>query len=159
MTRVPEPEPDADHEAKPRGHSVGARMEYASRVLLPARRFDEYVAVVRELLAEDVHYIDPVHELRSRDDVLTMLASYLPRAANEAFRFDLLVDEPHQAVWRWTMAITIRYSKAPFVIHGLVHAELGDGRIVRQREYYDPMESIGVIPFAGGLYRRLLRSA
>jgi hypothetical protein len=85
-----------------------------------------------------------------------MLAAYVPRAANDAFRFELLVDSPALAVWRWTMSIRIRFGGYQFVIHGLVHAQIEAGRIVYQREYYDPMESVGVIPLVGKLYKRLL---
>lgn len=137
--------------------SVGQRVEHASRVLLPARRFDEYLAVMKEVLAEDVHYVDPVHDLRSRGEVLAMLAAYVPRAANDAFEFELLTDTPTMAVWRWKMEIVLKIGGYRFVIHGLVHAEIERGRIVRQREYYDPMESIEVIPFVGRAYKRLLR--
>ena len=142
-----------------RRESVGKKVQYASRVLLPARRFDDYVAAMAQVLAEDVHYVDPVHELRRRSDVLAMLARYVPRAANERFEFELLVDEPTRAIWRWTMAIKIRFAPVDFVIHGMVHAEIEEGRIVYQREYYDPMESICLIPIAGALYKRMLRAA
>lgn len=137
--------------------SVGKKVEHASRVLLPARRFEEYLARMGEVLAADVHYVDPVHELHGRNDVLTMLARYVPRAANDRFRFELMVDEPTKVLWRWTIAIKIRFTRYELVINGLVHAELNDGRIVYQREYYDPMESIGVIPVVGWLYKLLLR--
>lgn len=139
--------------------TVGKKIAYVSAELLPAKRFDDYLALMGEVLAEHVHYVDPVHELRGRDDVLAMLAKYVPRAANDRFRFELLVDEPHQAVWRWTMVIVIRFAKYEFVIHGLVHAAIEGDRIVSQREYYDPMESIGIIPLVGQLYRRMLKSA
>lgn len=136
--------------------TVGKKLDYASRVLLPAARFDEYVTLMGEVLDENVHYIDPVHELRDRASVLAMLAVYVPRAANDRFRFELLVDEPTRVLWRWTMVIKIRFGGYEFVIHGLVHAEVENGRIVYQREYYEPMESISVIPVVGRLYKRLL---
>ncbi len=139
--------------------SVGQRVAHVSTVLLPARRFDEYVALMGQVLAEDIHYVDPVHELRGRDDVLGMLGKYVPRAANDRFEFELLVDTAERAVWRWTMVIKIKFGGYEFVIHGLVHALVRDGLIVEQREYYDPMESVGVIPLVGRLYKRLLLSA
>ena len=136
--------------------TVGKKVDHASRVLLPAARFDEYVTLMGEVLDENVHYVDPVHELRGRASVLAMLAVYVPRAANDRFRFELLVDEPTRVLWRWTMVIKIRFGGYEFVINGLVHAEVENGRIVYQREYYDPMESVGVIPVVGRLYKRLL---
>lgn len=139
--------------------TVGKKVAYISGELLPQKRFDEYLALMAEVLDEHVHYIDPVHELRGRDDVLAMLAKYVPRAANDKFRFELLVDEPTQVVWHWTMVIVIKFGGYEFVIHGLVHARVSDGRIIYQREFYDPMESIGIIPLVGRLYRRLLTSA
>ena len=139
--------------------TVGAKVAYVSQQLLPQRRFDEYVVLMGEVLSPRVHYVDPVHEIRGRDEVLAMLARYVPRAANERFRFELLVDEPTQAVWRWTMVIKIRFGGYEFVINGLVHAVIEDGLIVEQREYYDPMESIGIIPFVGSLFKRMLKSA
>ena len=45
----------------------GKQVEYASRVLLPNRRFEEYLAAMKQVFHEDVHYIDPVHEFRGRD--------------------------------------------------------------------------------------------
>jgi hypothetical protein len=50
--------------------AAGKRVEHLSRALSPARRFDEYLALTGEVLADDVHYVDPVHELRGRADVL-----------------------------------------------------------------------------------------
>lgn len=136
--------------------TLGKKVEYLSKVLLPAKRFDEYVTLMGHVLAEDVHYVDPVHELRGKKDVLTMLAVYVPRAANEHFEFELLVDQPTQLVWRWKMVITLRFGGYVFAINGLVHAEVKDGVVVYQREYYDPMQSIGVIPLVGRLYKRML---
>jgi len=135
--------------------TVGAKVAHLSDTLLPARRVDEYVALMSEVLAEDVHYVDPVHDLRGRAAVLAMLREYVPRAANDRYRFDLLVDEPDKALWRWTIALTIR-NRWEFVINGLVHAEVRDGSITYQREYYDPMESIDVIPGVGRLWHKLL---
>lgn len=139
--------------------TIGKKVAHLSTELLPAKRFDDYVQLMGEVLSDHIHYVDPVHELRGREDVLAMLARYVPRAANDQFRFELLVDEPHQAVWRWKMVIIIRFAKYEFVIHGLVHARIENDRIVEQREYYDPMESIGIIPMVGALYKRMLRSA
>jgi limonene-1,2-epoxide hydrolase len=136
--------------------SIGQKVEYVSSVLLPAQRFEEYLSLMARLLDEDVHYVDPVHEIHGRDGVLRMLRAYVPRAANDRFRFELLDDTPELLVWRWTMVIRIRFGGYEFVINGLVHAKVNEGRIVYQREYYDPMESIGVIPLVGRLYKRLL---
>ena len=57
------------------------------------------------------------------------------------------------------MVIKIRFGGYEFVINGLVHAAIEGGLIVEQREYYDPMESIGIIPFVGSLFKRMLKSA
>lgn len=137
--------------------SVGRKVEYVSKVLLPARRFTEYVEWMGQVLDENVHYVDPVHEMKGRDEVLKMLAKYVPRAANDKFRFELLVDGPSEVIWRWTIALRIRFTWFEFVIHGLVHARHEQGKIVYQREYYDPMESIGVIPLLGRLYKLILK--
>ena len=136
---------------------MGTRVAYASQVLLPAYRFDEYLAVMGTLFAPAVHYVDPVHELHDREAVLAMLAKYVPRAANDKFRFELLVDEPTRVFWKWTIVIQLRIGRYVFTINGLVHADVRDGLIVYQREYYDPMESIGVIPFIGRGYKKLLQ--
>ncbi len=137
--------------------TVGKKVEYVSQTLLPQKRFDEYVALMGEVLAENVHYVDPVHEYRDRQTTLTMLAKYVPRAANDKFCFQLLVDSPELVIWKWTIAINIRFTPFEFVINGMVHAQVKDGKIVYQREYYDPMESIGVIPLFGWLYKLALR--
>jgi hypothetical protein len=126
-------------------------------VLLPKKKFDEYVALYGEIFHERVHYIDPVHEMKSRDEVLKMLAKYVPRAANDKFRFELITDSDSVVIWRWTIALKIRFTPFEFAINGLVHANVEDGKIVYQREYYDPMESIGVIPLFGRLYKLILK--
>ena len=110
-----------------------------------------------QVLDENVHYIDPVHEMRGREEVLEMLAKYVPRAANEKFSFELIHDGEREVIWRWTIALKIRFTWFEFVIHGLVHAQVENGKITYQREYYDPMESIGVIPFFGILYKLILK--
>lgn len=137
--------------------TLGKKVEYLSKVLLPARRFDEYVAGMSELLDDDVHYIDPVHEMRGKGEVLKMLAKYVPRAANDKFRFNVVVDGPDEIIWRWTISLRIRFTWFEMTINGLVHAQVAGGKIVYQREYYDPMESIGVIPLFGRLYKLILR--
>ena len=124
---------------------------------MPAGRFDDYLALMDQVLDDRVHYIDPVHELRAKADVLAMFKKYVPRAANKYFRFDLLVDSATQVIWRWTISLKIRFTPFRFTINGLVHASVSDGKIVYQREYYDPMESIEVIPFFGKLYKLVLK--
>jgi hypothetical protein len=138
-------------------NSVGKKVEYLSQVLLPAHRFGEYTEGFGEILHDRVHYIDPVHEMTRKKDVLAMLGKYVPRAANDKFRFELLVDGPSEVIWRWTICLKLRFTWFQFTIHGLVHARVEDGKIVYQREYYDPMESIGVIPLVGWLYKLALK--
>ncbi len=111
------------------------------------------------LIASEIHYVDPVHELHGKDPVLAMLKKYVPRVASGAFSFELLVDTEVRVVWRWTICLKIRWTPFQFTIHGLVHAVLENGRICYQREYYDPMESIGVIPLVGWFYKLVLRLA
>lgn len=135
----------------------GKQVEYASRILLPNRRFGEYLDVMKQVLHDDVHYIDPVHEFRGRAGVLEMLEKYVPRTANDKFKFELLVDTDSEVVWRWTIALKIRFTWFEFIIHGLVHARVEGGKIFYQREYYDPMESISVIPLLGPIYKLVLR--
>ncbi len=139
--------------------TVGKKVEYLSNVLLVHQRFDEYVNLYSQLLDDEVQYIDPVHQFAKKEDVLQMLARYVPRSANGGFEFDLLVDEPVQVVWRWKICLKIRFTPFRFTIHGLVHARINPktGKIAYQREYYDPMESIEVVPVVGWFYKQMLR--
>lgn len=137
--------------------TVGKKVEYLSKVLLPARKFDAYVEGMNEILHDRVHYVDPVHEYHDKGETLKMLAKYVPRAANDKFQFALLVDEPDKVVWKWTICLKIRFTWFEMSINGLVHAQVENGKIVYQREYYDPMESIGVIPLFGALYKLVLK--
>ncbi|MBI1861650.1 MAG: nuclear transport factor 2 family protein [Deltaproteobacteria bacterium] len=137
--------------------TLGRRIEYLSKVLLPAGRYAEYLALMGEILAPTIHYIDSVHEYRTRSEVLGMLGRYLPRVANGGFQFELLHDGGESLIWRWVIVLKIRFTPFQFTINGLVHARIAGGRIVYQREYYDPMESISVIPFVGWLYKLVLR--
>jgi hypothetical protein len=140
--------------------SVGKKIEYLSTVLLPGKRFEEYLRLMGDLLAEDVHYIDPVHELKGRESVLEMLAKYVPRASNGEFSFDLVVNGKTEVVWRWTMTVRPRFLPFQMTMNGLVHANVNDqGRIVYQREYYDPMESVEAIPLFGRFYKGILQMA
>lgn len=124
---------------------------------MPARQFDDYIRLMGELLDDHVHYIDPVHEFKSKEAVLNMLKKVVPRAQNEGFSFDLLVDGDTDVIWRWTISIRLRMSWFKFTMHGLVHARVENNKIVYQREYYDPMESAEVIPVFGFLYKQVLR--
>lgn len=137
--------------------TVGNQIEYASKVLLPNRRFDEYFNILDSLLHENLTYIDPVHELKGKDAVLEMLKKYVARVANDKYEFELVQDDPEKVIWKWTIALKIRLTPFEFIIHGLVEAKVRDGKIYYQREYYDPMESIGVIPFVGFLYKCILK--
>lgn len=141
----------------PHATTVGKRIEYLSTTVLPGRRFDDYVILMGELLDPAIHYIDPVHELRDRESVLQMLVKVVPRVCNNQYEFLLISENDQMAIWRWTIAIKIRWTPFNFIIHGLVHAQIQGGKIIYQREYYDPMESIGVIPIVGRIYKLILR--
>jgi len=150
---------DANLSFPPAFKTVGQKIEYISKVLIPEGRFADYVFLMGQILDEQIHYVDPVHEFHHRDDVLRMLARYVPRAQNDKFKFDLIYDGEKEVIWRWTISLKIRFSPFTFVINGLVHAQVVGQKITYQREYYDPMESIGVIPFVGTLYKLILRFA
>ncbi|NBX69084.1 MAG: nuclear transport factor 2 family protein [Proteobacteria bacterium] len=139
------------------GSSVGQRVQYASQVLLKGDDLEAYLHCMSSVFAENIHYIDPVHELRGKSAVVEMLRKYVPRLKNEPFEFSLVHDGNNCVIWRWVLNMKIRYTPFRFTIHGLVHAELEGEKIVRQREYYDPMESIGVIPIIGALYKLALK--
>lgn len=137
--------------------SVGKRIEFASTVLIKELDLSHYLQCMESVFADSIHYIDPVHELKGKVEVLEMLRKYVPRIQNEPFEFVLLHEDDKQVFWRWVLNMKIRFLPFRFTIHGLVQAELNDGKIVKQREYYDPMESIGVIPFVGFLYKMALK--
>jgi limonene-1,2-epoxide hydrolase len=137
--------------------SPGKKMEYISRNLLPAQKFDLYLQGMEEILAEDIHYIDPVHEVKGRDSAIQMFREVVPRAANDQFQFHLISETEETIVWRWTIELKIRWTWIKMKINGLVHAQVRNGKIVYQREYFDPMESIEVIPIFGKLYKLILK--
>lgn len=137
--------------------TVGSRIQYASRELLKRDNLDDYLDCMGSVFADSVHYIDPVHEIKGKEAVLKMLKDYVPRIKNEPFEFSLVHDGESYVIWRWVLNMKIRFLPFRFTIHGLVHAEVEKGKIVRQREYYDPMESIGVIPVVGFLYKLALK--
>ncbi len=137
--------------------TVGQRVEYASKVLLKKGDLEPYLACMGSVFADLIHYIDPVHEIHGKVGVLEMLRKYVPRLKNEPFEFSLVHDGESYVVWKWVLNMKIRFTPFRFTIHGLVHAEIEKGKIVRQREYYDPMESIGVIPGIGFLYKLVLK--
>ncbi len=89
--------------------------------------------------------------------MLAMLAKYVPRVYNDQFEFDLIVDGENLAIWSWKIQLKIK--KFLFTINGLVHAKGESGKIIYQREYYDPMQSAGVIPVFGKFYKRMLQNA
>jgi len=137
--------------------TVGQTVQYASQVLLKKDDLEDYLKCMGSVLAERIEYIDPVHELKGKESVLQMLKKYVPRLKDEPFEFSLVHDGESYVIWRWVLNMKIRFTPFRFTIHGLVHAEIEDGKIVRQREYYDPMESIGVIPVVGFLYKWALK--
>ncbi|MCX6102559.1 MAG: nuclear transport factor 2 family protein [Proteobacteria bacterium] len=137
--------------------SVGKKIEYASSVLLKQQDIKPYLDCMGSVFADTVHYIDPVHEIRGKVAVLAMLEKYVPRVRTEPFQFSLVHDGETLVIWRWVLNMKIRFTPFRFTIHGLVHAEIEMGKIIYQREYYDPMESIGVIPIVGFLYKLALK--
>jgi hypothetical protein len=139
------------------GASVGQRVEYASKVLLKRDEIKSYLDCMGDVFADSIHYIDPVHEIVGKVAVLEMLEKYVPRIQNEPFDFTLVHESETYVIWKWVLNMKIRFAPFRFTIHGLVHAEVENGKIVRQREYYDPMESIGVIPIVGFLYKLILK--
>jgi limonene-1,2-epoxide hydrolase len=138
-------------------YSVGKRVELASKVFLKQDSLEKYLQCMDSVLSDSIHYIDPVHELHGKPAVLEMLKKYVPRIKNEPFDFTLLHEDETQVLWSWVLNMKIRFTPFRFTIHGLVRAEIEKGKIVRQREYYDPMESIGVIPLVGFLYKLVLK--
>jgi hypothetical protein len=141
----------------PPGASVGQRIEHASKVLLKRDDLQPYLDCMGDVFADSIHYIDPVHEIVGKAAVLEMLRKYVPRIKNEPFEFSLVSESETDVIWKWVLNMKIRFAPFRFTIHGLVHAEVEKGKIVRQREYYDPMESIGVIPVIGSLYKLILK--
>lgn len=141
----------------PTRSSVGQRVQYASQVLLKGDDLEVYLNEMGSVFDDGIHYIDPVHELKGKEAVIEMLRRYVPRLKNEPFEFNLIHDGESYVIWRWILNMKIRFTPFRFTIHGLVHAEVANGKIVRQREYYDPMESIGVIPVVGFLYKLALK--
>ena len=137
----------------------GQRIAHMSNVLLPSRQFKQYIDEMANILDESILYIDSAHTLKGKESVLRMLERYVPRVANDRYQFDLLVDTETHLIWRWCIALKIRFLPFNFLIHGLVHAELREGKIVYQREYFDPMESIGMIPLVGWFYKLILKMA
>ncbi len=137
--------------------TLGKKVEYLSKDLIPAQRYEEYLTLMETLLGSNIDYIDPVHTLKGKEAVIAMLRKVVPRTSNSGFQFELLVDSEKELIWRWTIALKIRWTWFRFTIHGLVHAQVREGKIVYQREYFDPMESIGIIPIFGPLYKLILR--
>ena len=92
-----------------------------------------------------------------KEEVLKMLAKYVPRVSGDGFQFDLIVDGEREVIWKWVICLKIRFTWFRFTINGLVHAKVQNMKITYQREYYDPMESISVIPVVGKLYKLILK--
>ena len=147
------------HQFPEQFRTIGQRIEYLSSDLLPNGRFKEYQDLIGTIFDEKIHYIDPVHELKGKDAVLKMLAKYVPRAANDQFKFQLIHDGENFVIWSWTISLKIKFTWFQMKINGLVHAKIKNDKIVYQREFYDPMESIEVIPIFGKLYKFFLRVA
>jgi limonene-1,2-epoxide hydrolase len=138
-------------------NTPGQKISYLSKHLVTQGQIESYLQGMSEILDDNVHYLDPVHELKGKANVLAMFKKVVPRVGNSKFDFELIEETPSLLIWKWTIALKIRFTWFTFVINGLVHAKLENGKIIYQREYYDPMESIGVIPLVGFFYKLILK--
>lgn len=139
--------------------SVGSKVEHATLTHLRRKRLPEYLACMASVLDEDVRYSDPACDLRGKKQVLAYLESVAPRTAKSSFDFQLLTDQPSLAVWCWTIELKVRFARSPARIDGLVYAKAHEGKIVEQREYFDPMQSLSLSSLTHRLYRFILRNA
>jgi hypothetical protein len=119
---------------------------------------EKYRSALLGVLAGDVEYSDPAHELRGAQAVSTMLADFSRRIGPQNIRTHVLLCSETDAMWSWT--VTMRPRLLPFKVElgGCTHAEIADGRIVRHREFYDPIGSTAKrLPVLDALYRRIIR--
>ncbi len=107
--------------------------------------------------ADDVVFTDPIQTLRGRDTFLSMNKRLIKRVKQIRFDMHALASTEECIFMTWTMHVALATPATEMHIDGVTHLALRDGRVVRQRDYWDLVGSMmDAIPVAGGVYKALV---
>jgi len=118
-------------------------------------RRERTIAEMEPLYADDIHFVDPLHEVRSKDAFLKINRSLLKNF--EEVRFDdleLVGDEPHFMI-SWTCTLRPKFGPA-IVAPGVSQFRTENGRVVEHIDHWDVLSSFAAsLPLAAHVYKAI----
>ncbi len=124
------------------------------------RRFATITPAVAEdlgsLYAEDVHFQDPITQVNGLPALEAYLGEFVAYAEGASFQVDHELVGDAEAVLFWTMRLPGRDGDPGRSFAGVSHLRFRDGRIQRQRDYFDLGEAAyEQVPVLGWVLRRV----
>jgi hypothetical protein len=110
-----------------------------------------------EIYGEDVHFQDPVREIRGLDALSEYYANLYQGVLSCRFDYEPGMEEATQAVIPWVMRVRHgRFCRGQEItLSGMSHIQFTD-RVHRHRDYFDMGEFIYErVPVLGGIIRRI----
>lgn len=113
------------------------------------------LGVLGDLYDPYVVFQDPIQTVYGRDEFMEMNRRLLDRANDLYMSVATVIESDDHLFATWTLSFSPRFGPR-ITIEGCTHAQLRDGAITYQRDYWDLMGSfMESMPAVGLLYRRL----
>lgn len=150
-----EKRPPIDDRSAPRASTASL---WSSAIEEFFRRRNEALSPFLELYDEAIHFEDPVHNV----DGLAAFAETNKRFAERARLLDIEIGDVVEGgdvfFAAWTMRFAPRFGPRMTLV-GATHARTRAGKLIYQRDHFDPVGGFFcALPGAGHLYRFLIRT-
>ncbi|MCA9401091.1 MAG: nuclear transport factor 2 family protein, partial [Candidatus Omnitrophica bacterium] len=93
---------------------------------------------------QNAHFIDPLIELKSRDDIKRYYRGLYQNVNSVSFEYEEMLSEgkTHVVFWRMTLATNALNGGKPYTVSGVSHITFGgtEGKVIYHRDYYDLSE-------------------
>lgn len=140
-------------------HDNGAARAFERQLVAAYQQFSHQGAAgldaLEALYDPYVVFRDPLRTLHGRDALLDLHRRLAKRFASVRVGITTMALCENTLFVAWTMTLLPRRSPLPLVIEGASQAQVRDGKIVYQRDYWDVMGSVAhSLPWVGTLYER-----
>lgn len=121
-----------------------------------AAQYDKMDEVCREFYAEDIHFVDPIGELKGIGPMIDYYKNLYANVIEIRFDIHKETEDGNEKFATWTMHL--KHKKVndgkEIVLDGVSHVRFENGKAVYHRDYFDPGPMIYEhVPVLGGLFR------
>lgn len=118
----------------------------------------DHIALVHELYTPDIHFIDPIHEIKGIEGLETYYIRLYEGVANCQFKWGDEIVSGDQGVITWTMVMTHKRFRPGETLEmpGASHLKFRDDQVAVHHDYFDMGRMIYErVPLLGGVIRRI----